>query len=313
MQYYVRSELLNMTAVPEYPRFKTITPDDAALFNEFFRKYPALISEHTFTNLFIWRNYHNLLWTLWNGFLCIIAHPAGRQPFFLPPVGGNNSKDCIRNCLLHLKNSGMSAEVQRVPEEVVEQHLSDNDEFELLLDRNNCDYVYRSEDLIKLPGNKYHRKKNQISQFKKKYGFQYHPLSADLVPQCLQLETQWCDMRHCDRIPSLSGEERAIHEALTNMHALNFKGGVIVIDGKIEAFTLGEQLNADTAVIHIEKANPAFEGLYQTLNQMFCQQEWQSVTYINREQDLGEEGLRNAKLSYLPHHFVNKYTIRLKD
>jgi hypothetical protein len=96
------------------------------------------------------------------------------------------------------------------------------------------------------------------------------------------------------------------------MESLGFKGGAILIDGKVEAFALGEPLNPRTTVIHIEKANPAFEGLYQLINQEFCVHEWGNTLYINREQDLGEEGLRKAKLSYHPHHFVNKYTIELK-
>ena len=97
------------------------------------------------------------------------------------------------------------------------------------------------------------------------------------------------------------------------MDTLEFKGGVIEIDGKVEAFALGEQLNPQTAVIHVEKANPQFDGLYQLINQEFCTHEWESVDYINREQDCGEEGLRKAKLSYHPHHLVNKYTVQLKE
>jgi hypothetical protein len=112
---------------------------------------------------------------------------------------------------------------------------------------------------------------------------------------------------------SLLGEERAIYEALINIEKLNFKGGVILIDGKVEAFALGEQLNPQTAVIHIEKANPAFDGLYQLINQEFCIHEWSTLPYINREQDLGEKGLRESKLSYHPHHMVNKYTVQLKE
>jgi len=91
------------------------------------------------------------------------------------------------------------------------------------------------------------------------------------------------------------------------------KGGVILINGKVEAFTLGEPLNHDTVVIHIEKANPAFEGLYPMINQAFLENHWSEYTYVNREQDLGEEGLRKAKESYFPHQMINKYTIGLND
>ncbi|MDP2970069.1 MAG: phosphatidylglycerol lysyltransferase domain-containing protein, partial [Deltaproteobacteria bacterium] len=91
------------------------------------------------------------------------------------------------------------------------------------------------------------------------------------------------------------------------------KGGVILIDGKVEAFTLGEPFNSDTVVIHIEKANPAFEGLYSVINQTFLESHWSGFTYVNREQDLGEEGLRKAKESYFPHRMINKYTIGLNE
>jgi hypothetical protein len=91
------------------------------------------------------------------------------------------------------------------------------------------------------------------------------------------------------------------------------KGGVILINGKVGAFTLGEPLNHNTVVIHIEKANPAFEGLYPMINQAFLEHHWSGYTYVNREQDLGEEGLRKAKESYFPHQMINKYTLRLNE
>ena len=90
---------------------------------------------------------------------------------------------------------------------------------------------------------------------------------------------------------------------------LDYRGGAIVINGKVEAFALGEPLNEDTVVIHIEKANPDIPGLYAAINQLFCRHVWSHMKYVNREQDLGVEGLRKAKESYYPHHMVRKYTI----
>jgi len=84
------------------------------------------------------------------------------------------------------------------------------------------------------------------------------------------------------------------------------------VDGKVEAFSLGERMDAENAVVHIEKGNPLLDGIYAAMNQMFCQNAWQGVTYINREQDLGIEGLRKAKLSYNPHHMIDKFTLTLK-
>jgi len=179
------------------------------------------------------------------------------------------------------------------------------------LDRDQSDYIYLTEDLVKLEGRKYHRKRNHIKQFKEKYSYQYIPLASEWISECLRLETAWCDLRHCETTPGLLNESLAIKEALTDFQSLGMKGGAILINGKVEAFTLGEPLNGDTVVIHIEKANPSYEGLYTLINQAFLEKQWSGYTYVNREQDLGEEGLRKAKESYFPHHMVNKYTITL--
>jgi hypothetical protein len=112
--------------------------------------------------------------------------------------------------------------------------------------------------------------------------------------------------------PDLLAEDFAVHEALTFFEELGFKGGAILINSVVEAFSLGEPLNEDMAVIHIEKANPEIPGLYAAINQLFCLNAWSEVTYINREQDMGSEGLRKAKESYYPHHMVNKYIVKPK-
>ena len=108
------------------------------------------------------------------------------------------------------------------------------------------------------------------------------------------------------------GEWAAIGVALANFQALQLKGGVILINDRVEAFSCGELLNRQTAVIHLEKANPELRGLYAVINQQFCREAWAGVPFINREQDLGEPGLRTAKLSYHPHRLVEKYRIRLR-
>jgi hypothetical protein len=107
------------------------------------------------------------------------------------------------------------------------------------------------------------------------------------------------------------GEWEAIVKVLANYQALSLQGGVILIDDRVQAFSCGERLNERTAVIHLEKADPELRGLYAVINREFTQQAWAGTTFINREQDLGEAGLRKAKLSYHPHHLVEKFRIRL--
>jgi len=107
------------------------------------------------------------------------------------------------------------------------------------------------------------------------------------------------------------GEWAAIGAVLTNFQALQLQGAVILINDQVQAFSCGELLNKDTVVIHLEKADPELRSLYAVINQEFTRQAWAGVPFINREQDLGEPGLRKAKLSYHPHHLVEKFRIRL--
>lgn len=107
------------------------------------------------------------------------------------------------------------------------------------------------------------------------------------------------------------GEWEAIKKLLQHVERLQVQGGTILIDGKVEAFTIGERLNQTTAVVHIEKANPKIPGLYSVINQQFCEHAWKDIPYINREQDLGDEGLRRAKLSYHPDRLIEKYRIEI--
>lgn len=103
-------------------------------------------------------------------------------------------------------------------------------------------------------------------------------------------------------------EDYAVYEPLTHYEELDYRGGAIEINSRIEAFCIGAPLNTDTAVIHFEKANSETAGLYSAINQLFYTN-WSNIKYINREQDLGIEGLRKAKDSYNPHPMVNKYTL----
>lgn len=296
--------------IPEFPQFKDFSLEEKPLLEATFLKFPPVISEFTFTNLFIWRHAYQLKISRLKNFICLLSNKEDPS-FFFPPVGEGDRVESFRVLLQYLKERGVSPKIARVPESMVTQIDWKENGMRVDLDRDQSDYIYLAEDLIKLEGRKYHRKRNHIKQFKEKYSYRYLSLTPEWISECLRLETEWCDLRHCEVVPGLANESVAIKEALIHFDQLNMKGGAILIDGKLEAFTLGEPLNPETVVIHIEKANPAFEGLYPLINQAFLENEWSAYLYVNREQDLGEEGLRKAKESYFPHHMIHKYTITL--
>jgi uncharacterized protein len=298
-------------SVPEHPQFVDLSLSDKPLLDAAFAQFPPIISEFTFTNLFIWRQQYRVKMTRIDGFLCLLSD-QGEKSFFFPAMGEGNVVECYKVLFQDLKERGALPKIARVPEEVVLPNDWTAAGMVAQLDRNQCDYVYLVNDLARLEGRKYHRKRNHIKQFKGKYTYEYTALTPEWIPECLRLQSDWCDLRHCDDVPGLANEFVAIKEAFAHFETLKVTGGAILIDGKLEAFAFGEPLNRDTVVIHIEKANPAFDGLYPMINQAFLEHHWTSYTYVNREQDLGEEGLRKAKESYFPHHLVNKYTITLR-
>ena len=278
------------------------------MFDEFLRKDPPRISELTFTNLFIWRHHYRPVWLQWNECLLIIFHPQTGTTYGLAPFGPGDKKSALDVLSEEIAKQTSDVRICRVEEEFIKNHI-DPAKYAVVNDRDNSDYVYLTKDLIDLSGNKYHRKKNHLNQFIKNYAFEYHPLNTELVKRVLGMQEAWCQIRECVVKPDLLAEDFAVREALTGYEELGYQGGAILINSVVEAFSLGEPLNEDTAVIHIEKANPEIPGLYAAINQLFCLNAWSNFTYINREQDMGSEGLRKAKESYYPHHMVDKYTL----
>ncbi|MBK5100959.1 MAG: DUF2156 domain-containing protein [Desulfobacteraceae bacterium] len=291
--------------------FKPIEIQDKKVFTDILGEDPPVISEMTFTNLFTWRHYYNPKWRIADDSLLIVMEPGGTAPFGLQPVGPGDKGRALDVLFDDLEQFVSGPKVRRVAEDFVDNYVN-SDRYQIQFDPDNSDYVYLSQDLISLSGKKYHRKKNHLNKFLKTYEFEYGALDVELVECFLDMQETWCQLKKCEEDPGLLMEDYAIYQALTHLDELDFQGGAILIDSKIEAFTLGEPLNQDTAVIHIEKANPDIPGLYAAINQLFCTTAWSHMIYVNREQDLGIEGLRTAKQSYSPHHMVNKYFVTRK-
>jgi hypothetical protein len=288
--------------------FRSLDLMDRAAVTGLLEKDPPRISELTFTNLFMWRRRYRTVWCAADDCLVVVLTPPGQAPFALPPHGPGDRARALDFCRRVLAPLNPGTVVRRADGDFVDQVAAPAG-WRAEPDLDQSDYVYLTSDLIHLAGKNYHRKKNHLNQFLKNYDFEYRPLTLDLVDQVLAMQNDWCTLRQCALDPELVDEDQAIHEALTYFDRLGFSGGAILIDGRIAAFTLGERLNPETAVIHIEKADPDVLGLYAAINQRFCQESWAGLTYVNREQDLGLEGLRQAKLSYRPALMIDKFDL----
>ena len=228
---------------------------------------------------------------------------------FDPLTATRFKKDVLREALE--KESAL--ELIRLPEETAGR-LNADPSFIVREDRDQFDYVYRTGDLAELPGQAFDAKRNFVRRFRDQFSFEFLPLTKDHIRDCLYFEEEWCQAKDCQSTDSLGKERQAVREMLEHLGALGVTGAMIRIAGKIEAVTLGEALNPRTFVIHIEKANGVFIGIYQAINQMFSQQvKSMGFDFINREQDLGVPGLRKAKESYHPVLLVKKYSAILRQ
>lgn len=299
-----------MAGSPRFPQFVPLRLDDRPLFSEFLHAYQPETSELTFTNLYIWRNHYGLRWSLRDDMLVLLCEPPGPPPFFLPPVGPGPRRDAAVELLDWLRRERQVPEpcIARADDRLARE-LSEGAGFAIGPQREHFDYVYETGKLIALAGRAYHAKKNHLNKLRASCRFSYEPMTPEHVPACLAFQSAWCDCNRCADDLSLMHEWDAVRELLGAFDRLEVTGGVITIEGRVEAFTVGELLNAETAVVHIEKANAAIPGLYTAVNQQFCEHAWGGVPRINREQDLGDEGLRQAKLSYHPARLVEKYVI----
>lgn len=289
--------------------YKLLALEDKDLFDRRLADKPPDISELTFTNLFMWRHYYRPVWREYGEQILIICDPPDDTPFGLPPIGAGNPKDALRTLCADLVYKGAAvSRICRVGASFIEPFV-DEKEYRITPTPEQSDYVYLTEDLINLSGRKYHQKKNHLNQFIKNYDFECVVMDSTIVRKVLDMQESWCELRECSLDSSLSNEDLAVFEALTNFDLLGFSGLAILINNKVAAFNIGEPLNPETMVIHIEKADPEIRGLYTAVNQIFCRVIGKDKRFINREQDLGREGLRKAKLSYKPHHMVDKYTI----
>lgn len=182
--------------------------------------------------------------------------------------------------------------------------------FEVETDRDAFDYVYTVEKLSALKGRKLHGKRNHIARFMDDGDWRYESMSEQNIDECRKMAKEWISLRAEKWNEDMEQEMKVLEVAFSHFKELGLVGGILYKQEKIVAFTIGEQLNSDTLVVHFEKAYPNLQGAYPMINQQFVLHEAQDFTYVNREDDAGDPGLRKAKLSYYPDLLLEKYCAR---
>jgi len=271
---------------------------------------PIKFSDISFINLWAWAEEYGLVWARDENLVWI--RQTRPEACYWPPVGPWEDIDwqaCIhRNIKRPALFTRMPDQLVRLWENRLPTALTIEDT------RDHWDYLYLSDELIELKGSKLHKKKNLLNQFKKGYDFTYRKIDTETIELTRQMQQDWCTWRDCESSDTLAAENRAIERVLTHWEIFEgIAGGCISTGNTIIAYTVAERLTDDTVLIHFEKADPNYKGAYQAINQMFLEHSNHPFSFVNREQDLGDPGLRKAKLSYVPAGFVHKFRVVIRE
>lgn len=297
--------------------FKDIDMESRELLNPYFDLVDYEACEYCFNTLYMWQHLYKTGYYIGDGFAVIVAEYEGNTFSILPLAKKEDMPRVIKFVIDYFEKEQKKIYFRGITKEVVD-YLKENypDKFDYTEERDLFDYVYDGDSMRELKGRKNVKKRNHINYFLKEYEgrFEYRLLDENDFDACLKLVEEWTSNKEEngqvdeEMEEELIGIKKLFNSFLVIKDKLKIAG--IFIDGKLEAFTMGEYLNSNMALIHIEKANPSIRGLYPYINQQFLVNEFSDVEFVNREEDLGIEGLRKAKLSYHPVKFVEKYTVR---
>ena len=295
--------------------FKQLQLSDKEILDRHLKAVPNRNSDCNFTNLYMWRLSYAVRWAVLEDHL-IIEPDAYEGRYILPPYGVDSDDAAFSKAIVHLAKAYKEEEKPFVIRGITESERARlkrlfPGRFAYYEEPSIADYIYTGEALRSLKGRKYSKKRGHLNAFFKDWpDFQYEEMGADNVEEVIDFLERWYGARNLtDTLDSsLLAERAAIFDALKAYSTLEYVAGYIRLNGRIMAFTMGEQIAEDTVVIHVEKAFDEIRGLYQAINQLYLQHQWPDIAFVNREEDMGLEGLRKAKESYYPVTRVYKYT-----
>lgn len=287
-----------LSMIGRYPDSSNLRLDMRAYLHPLFQTLKEGISEFTFANLYLFRNTHSYRVSLFEEETLFITGKNGTESFFMLPFA-LPQKDLLDELLRLYPCLKCVSESQA-------RRLTEMG-YAVSEDRDNFDYVYLTKDLAALYGRKYHKKKNLVNVFINNYSYEGRPLLEEYIDDALSILEKWKKARRDE------GDYEAAREAIERTEQLQLCGGIYYVNGEPVAYTMGEEIAGGTMfLIHFEKAFGNYRGLYQFINMTFASILPEKYEFINREQDLGHEGLRQAKMSYRPHSFIKKYRVGKK-
>lgn len=286
--------------------FKKPVIEDKEWVDECLKYVNSFNCEYTFGNLLVWSTAYSTGICRYKDFL-MCRWGKSNDYMYSVPIGTGDFKDAVEQIIHDAKSFGLTPTIYGVTEnykKLIDKYFPDQFTYEG--DDGYNDYIYSVEKMAELRGKKYHGKRNHITNFKKNNpDWSFEILNKDNINECITLHTEWIKEHEDDE--DYSFEFEAVLTAFENYEKLGFVGGLIRVDGKVIAYTMGERHSDRLFVTHFEKAPADVQGAYPIINQEFTKNCLMNYEYVNREEDLGLEGLRKAKQSYNPEIILEKY------
>lgn len=268
--------------------------------------------EYSFANNFLWSDIYGVTMAKEQGCL-IFQFQDEAQSRYTIPIGAGDRKGALDTLIAHAKEQGQQLALGTLMQtdlDWLEQHYKG--QYTVETDRDDYDYVYSVEKLSTLSGRKLHGKRNHIARFKDGNNWLYRDMMPEDAGECLRFLDLWKEAESENWNDEMENELHINRKALRSLADLVLDGGMLYKGGRLVGFCIGEPLNSNTYVVHIEKALASVQGAYPMINQQFVLHNCQDYEFVNREEDTGDEGLRKAKLSYQPAHLVEKFQARFE-
>lgn len=294
--------------------FKEITLEDRGWMQSLIRASDLDTCIASFGTMYIWRNIYNTRVARMDNYMMTKTGVEPDRIHYSFPLGYGDVRPVLEAMMEHARANGSDFVLYGVlpQQQAVLEELWPG-KFRFVENRDDWDYIYSLDRLISLSGKKLHGKRNHIARFKDGEDWSFAPITPENIRDCRTMNAAWCEVNGCGRDPELEREACAVGCALNNFTALGLEGGILYKGGRPVAFTIGEVLNSNTYVTHIEKAFSEIQGAYPMVNQQFALQireRHPGMLYVNREEDTGDEGLRRAKLSYYPEKMAERNLAR---
>ena len=295
-------------------QFKKTELEDREIITSYFGKAPSRSCERTFANVYLWSRHYPVTWAIIEDALVFKSQDETHLSWAYPAGEADAVKRALSVMKAYSEEQGYEFSMYSVtPEMFAQLETFFPGKFQIEYDRDEADYVYEREKLETLSGKKLHGKRNHINKFKSVHeDWDYETLTEDNVEECFQMALKWRNLNGCEDDKEKNAEMCVSLNSLRLFRELNLVGGILRVEGEIVAFTMGEKLCEDTFVVHIEKAYADVDGAYPMINQQFVQHECMDYQYVNREEDTGADGLRQAKMSYRPAFLEEKGYVTLK-